>query len=627
MTQRTRDDPDWGRALAILRHIRGWRQGRLAAAIGIGSSTLSCYELGTRPAPMPVLRQAVVAMGFPPHLLDRAHSLVRWTSAARRLSSDPADSAGAHAEMMAANAGAFVEDRVRQALAAVLGAGSDAAVEIDAAASLRPPPTARRPAAAGALAVALRILRLACGVQRPELSAGAALSIEAIKTYELGLRVPPAVSLQRLLAALGLPRDALDRAVRFVDVARALREARAPGPQSLGDIIADLAAAEAGRAEDAAGAFHHRLAMAARLLAARQRAPELWARLARHPYLAQRALVSELVEFQDPALCELLCDASVRAAGDLVRQALRLARLAVLAAEKRSGAEGHRVAGYCRAHLANALRVAGRLPAADQEFTRAAERWQAGAQADPGVLNEARVLSLEASLRRDQGRLPETLALFDRALAIDRWGETPSLLIGKSKALADLGDFAGSIALLQQAAPLIDPHRGTRNLFLVDLNLAFNRCHLGQYAAASLRLPQVRALARRLGNRLDALRVAWLAARVSAGLGHIDEAVAGFERVAAGFERQGIAYDAALVTLELAELHAAIGRTAEVRALARSSAPIFRQQGVHREARRALDLFRRAADQERATVEMIRSVGAFLQRARRDRTLRYREVA
>ena len=44
----------------------------------------------------------------------------------------------------------------------------------------------------------------------------------------------------------------------------------------------------------------------------------------------------------------------------------------------------------------------------------------AGATADPGLLEEGRVLDLEASLRRAQGRFAETLKLHDRALAVTR---------------------------------------------------------------------------------------------------------------------------------------------------------------------------------------------------------------
>ena len=62
--------------------------------------------------------------------------------------------------------------------------------------------------------------------------------------------------------------------------------------------------------------------------------------------------------------------------------------------------------------MANRRRVAGEdLPAADEAFERSLALWHTGAAEDPGLLNAARVLGLEASLRRAQCRLPEALAL------------------------------------------------------------------------------------------------------------------------------------------------------------------------------------------------------------------------
>ena len=476
----------------------------------------------------------------------------------------------------------------------------------------------------------LRVLRLITGLGRDELAAAIGATKLVIQNYERGPTTPPAGTLQRLLDAMDLPAEVFDRTARFLDAARAARQGRGrEGAASPRAAIEHLAAEEASRAEDGMRAWLGRLGTAARLLEGRRRAPALWARLEHLPHAARRALVREAAEVQDAGLCELLCEESVKAAGDSAPQALRLAELAVLAAEQVAGEEGwrQRIVGYCCMHLANALRVGGKLPAARHALALALERWQAGAAEDPGLLNAARVLQIEASLRREHRELPEALALLDRALALDRWGETPSLLIAKSKALEEAGDFAGSIALLRQAVPLLDGERDTRKLFAVDFNLALNLCHLGQHGTAALGLPAVRALADRLGNQLDWLRVGWLEARIAAGLGRIEEAVAGFERVRTGFERQKIAYDVALVTVELADLYAALGRTADVKALARESAQVFRQQGVHREAQRALELFRRAAEEERATVELIRGVLCYLRRARRDPTLRYREAA
>ena len=139
----------------------------------------------------------------------------------------------------------------------------------------------------------------------------------------------------------------------------------------------------------------------------------------------------------------------------------------------------------------------------------------------------------------------------------------------------------------------------------------------------ALMIAEVRALARQLGNQLDLVRVDWVQGRIDTGLGRHEEAIAVLERVRRKFVEDEIAYDGALVTLELAEIHAILGHREEVKALARESAPIFTQQGVHAEAQRALELFRRAVEDERLTVELVRAVIVYLYRARHDPRLRF----
>lgn len=52
---------------------------------------------------------------------------------------------------------------------------------------------------------------------------------------------------------------------------------------------------------------------------------------------------------------------------------------------------------------------------------------------------------------------------------------------------------------------------------------------------------------------------------------------------------------------------------------------IFKEQGIHREVRRALDLFVQAARQEAATAELVRCVIGYLKKARHDPGLRFGE--
>jgi tetratricopeptide (TPR) repeat protein len=157
------------------------------------------------------------------------------------------------------------------------------------------------------------------------------------------------------------------------------------------------------------------------------------------------------------------------------------------------------------------------------------------------------MLHLKASLRRAQRRMPEALALLDQALAVDRWGETPSLLISKAKAVEELGEFEQAIVLLRQAALLIDAHRDPSNWLFVQMNLAGNLCHLGRFEQAALLLPEVAAQAEKLGNKIDLLRVAWQRGKVAAGQGRADDAVGILEQVRGDFAELGNAYDTALV--------------------------------------------------------------------------------
>jgi hypothetical protein len=141
---------------------------------------------------------------------------------------------------------------------------------------------------------------------------------------------------------------------------------------------------------------------------------------------------------------------------------------------------------------------------------------------------------------------------------------------------------------------------------VVRFGVIVNLCGLGRYDDAERLLPEVRAMAVPQGKRLDLLRLRWLEGRVAGGLGRIDEAVGRLTSVKEEFADLGIAYDAALATLELAVLLLDHGRTAEVRELAEQSKRIFDAQGVAREALATLEVFREAAAREALTAAFVR---------------------
>ena len=482
--------------------------------------------------------------------------------------------------------------------------------------------------------VAITLARSLRGWDKKALADATGLSHSSISRYEMGDTLPSEKAMRRILETVGLPFERLNQILSCVRSCRASMAGpnRHEAVASLADdflaSLADLLRSATASILDGFpgleesgpwGTVRHPLAEDP------QQARALWDSLKGRELSEGMALVEQQGEYRNWALCDLLCTESVKAAGDSANRASEWAGLALRVAELVPGEVTWRwrLQGYAWAHVANARRVGGDLPGAEEAFARAGRLWSAGEPGDPGLLDEAQVLSLEASLRTSQCRLAEADALLERALTADRGALRANLFLKRGRLLEWMGDYEGALTVLSQAASLISEKSELRQWFALRFNIAWNLTHVGRYAEAETRLPEVRTLTVRLANELDALRLRWLEGRVTAGLGRTDEALEAFYQVRAGFADRGIAYDAALVTLELAVLHLDQRRTREVKVLARQMAPIFKAQGVHREALAALKLFCEAAEKEAATVELARQIVDFLYRAQHNPQLRF----
>jgi tetratricopeptide (TPR) repeat protein len=354
--------------------------------------------------------------------------------------------------------------------------------------------------------------------------------------------------------------------------------------------------------------------------AARREAGVLWARLKTLSRPARREVVEDAPEFQTWALAERLCDESRRAAANDAQEALHLADLALWIAGRVEGDEFRsRLRGYSWAYKGNALRVSGHLDKAAEAFDRAWELWKAGAGVDTGLLAEWRMLSLEATLRRVENRTAEALEQLARAEE-GAGGEPAALaaiLLQKEAVYEQMGDLETALATLAEAAPYVKVSGDARLLFALRFETAKDLCGLERFEDAAALLPVVRELVGRLGNQLDVVRVGWLAARIDAGQGRREAAIAGLEQVRREFTDRPIPYDAARSSLELSVLYLEEGRTGAVKALAREMGAIFKSQGIAREALASLSVFLEAAQKETATVELARRVIAEVECARR----------
>jgi transcriptional regulator with XRE-family HTH domain len=473
------------------------------------------------------------------------------------------------------------------------------------------------------LGIVLTFLRSGQGWSQCELGDAAGVASTLINDYERGRKPLNRARLERLADALGLPPAAIDETLRLLEENRAAggapQDPDDPSAPSRRRIEAVTARAARLTAEFSRSLLHL-LTAEGEALQARQRADALWERLKRRPADERLALVEDSQRFRGWALCERVAAESIAAAPNHPRQALELADLARRIAERAPGTAAwrYRLQGYAWAHVSNARRVCNDLPGADDAIRQAWKLWEDGAAGDRGFLNPSWLPGLDAALRKAQRRFPEALTRIDEALALDQGELRAQILMTKARILETLGDPEGSTAVLREAALLIDGKREPRDAFGVRFNLLVDLCRLGRAAEAEPGLAEVRELAERLGEELDLVRVVWLEGKAAAGIGRTAEAYAAFQRVRRIFTVRELAYDAALVSLELALVLLEQERTGEVRALAREMLWIFRAQGVHRETLAALRVFCEAAEREAATTELARRVVSYLYQAKYD---------
>src|SRR6185369_6914163 len=96
------------------------------------------------------------------------------------------------------------------------------------------------------------------------------------------------------------------------------------------------------------------------------------------------------------------------------------------------------------------------LSGAEEAFARAWNLWKTGE--DGGLLPEWRMLSLAASLRRDERRFEEALELLDRALHAEDGDPSAQgvLLLKKAFVCEQRGDLDGALGALAEATPFVE---------------------------------------------------------------------------------------------------------------------------------------------------------------------------
>lgn len=332
-------------------------------------------------------------------------------------------------------------------------------------------------------------------------------------------------------------------------------------------------------------------------------------------------------EPQHWGLAIALCKASETAAPKDPARALEVAELAVAAARRVAlgvpGSEGFRsrLEGWALGFVANAKRVIGSdLPGAGRTWIDVWRLWNAG-EDSAGLLSEAYLLDMEASLRRDQGHLPQALKLHEDALTLARPEEVGIILLNQAVTRKESGNPEGALESLEKAAGNIDGERQPRLRWVLRFNQASSLCALDRASEALPLVEEVRCLAERLRNEIDLSRTLWLEAKCLEGIGQREEALTRLDQVRRALEAHP--FDYALASLDVVVLYREEGRFSEIKALSGSILTIFRAQKVHREAIAAAILFHEAAEKERVSLELVRQLQKFLAKAQTNPKLQF----
>ncbi|MDP9121385.1 MAG: hypothetical protein M3O15_08470 [Acidobacteriota bacterium] len=364
--------------------------------------------------------------------------------------------------------------------------------------------------------------------------------------------------------------------------------------------------------------------------AEREAAPGLLSELLVQPLPRRTMLIRNVRRFHTWGLFELLLERSREESFQCPGVGEDLARLGLLLAEHldvqyygRERIEDFRARSW--AYIANSRRIMSDFCGAEEAFETAYRHILKGTR---DSMERAIYLDLKASLLRDQRRFDDALRLLNRTYGIFvQHGETHRAgraLVGMESVFFEAGMPEKGIPLLYEALELMDSDTADPRLLLcIWHNLMDDLAESGRFMEAQGVLAKAQPLYRRFCDFWSDTRFRWVRGKIARGLGQLVEAEALFVSVRDCFLKAGIAYDAALVSLDLAALYARQGRACELKRLAEEMVSIFSSLQIHREALTALLFLCQAAQAEALSLEMVTGVASYLRQARHQPELRF----
>ena len=330
--------------------------------------------------------------------------------------------------------------------------------------------------------------------------------------------------------------------------------------------------------------------------------------------------------FASPAFVNVLLNRSHDARFQDAEEMLHFAHLARLAADGCSpvdtGNELRLADLRARAwgQYGNALRVSGK-PREAEEALATAHRHRKGGTGDPML--RAALLARSTPLAIFQGRFGEAIEMCEGAEEIYReLGESHLLattMVQRATATLNSGEAESAVRILNQTIPLIDHEEDPHLLLAACHNLI--RCYIDlERPDQALQLyAETRELYKEFEDPLILLRATWQEGQLLRDLGHLRAAETTLLRARKGYLERKLAYEAALVSLDLATVYVKLGLVDKLKQTVLETVPIFHALRVGLETLAALLQLQQVAEQEQQALDLIRALSARFEPLRRQR--------
>jgi tetratricopeptide (TPR) repeat protein len=330
--------------------------------------------------------------------------------------------------------------------------------------------------------------------------------------------------------------------------------------------------------------------------------------------------------FANPAVISALINRSHEIRYQDAEKMLSFANLARLAADAGSAdsVESELRLADLRARAwgqyGNALRVSGK-PRESEEALATAQRHRNAGTGDPML--RAWLLERQAPLAIFQGRFDDAIEICDEAGEIYRELDESHLLARTKvqKAIATLfsGEAESAVRILNQAIPLIDPEEDPHLLLAACHNLIHCYIDLDRPEQALQLYSETRELFQEFEDPLISLRATWQEGQLLRDLGQLQAAETALLRARKGYMERKLAYEAALVSLDLATVYVKLGLVDKLKRTVLETVPIFHALRVGLETLASLLQLQKVADQEQQALDLIHNLSSRIEPLRRHR--------